>query len=166
MLADSFCLIINNRKINQSFDFVCGLNSVNDFLKWIVAQFICDVVWSPCYNLKWKQTQGMCGEYCISTGFWLLIPTSPTFWNSFVVIIGMTFMPINTVAVELCPYVNPPSVLPFSIFLKLWQSGTGGMWQHWLDFKGLHLASSVCIHYAQHREQLLRNRAVTSAHHD
>ncbi len=132
---------------------------------WHNSFVMCGLISPPCRNLKWKQTQEMCSEYCIHTGFWLPIPTGPTFWNSFVIIIGMTFMPINTVAVELCPYVNPPFVLPFGIFLKWWQSGKRGMWQHWLDFKGLHLASTVCIHYAQHREQLLRNRAVTSAHH-
>lgn len=95
----------------------------------------------------------------------LTIPNGPTFWNSLVIIIGMTFMPIHIVAAVFCPYAHPPTVLPFSIFLKWWQSGKGSMWHHWLDFKGLHLASSVCIHYARHREQLLRNGAVTSAHH-
>lgn len=85
---------------------------------WHNSFVMCGLISPLCSDLKWKQTRGMCGEYCINTGFWLPIPTGPTFWNSFVIIIGMTFMPINTVAVELCPYVNPPFVLPFSIFLK------------------------------------------------
>lgn len=39
----------------------------------------------------------------------------------------LSFMPFYTVAVELCPYVYPPSVHSVSIFFKWWQSGKGGI---------------------------------------
>lgn len=79
---------------------------------------MCGLLSPPRCNLKWKQAREMCREYCIHTGFWLTIPTGPTPWNSFVIIIRMTFMHINTVVVELCPHVNLSFVLPFGVVLK------------------------------------------------
>lgn len=66
---------------------------------------MCGLISPSCCRLKWKQTQGTSGVYCANTGFWLPIPTCPTFWNSFVIIISIAFMPINTVssgALPLC----------------------------------------------------------------
>lgn len=42
-IEDSLCLMINNRKINQGLDVAFSSNPANNFLKWVVAQFICDL---------------------------------------------------------------------------------------------------------------------------
>lgn len=121
VLADSFCPIINKRNINQSFDFASTVASTLLMTSWnelflyrrtihlwcVVSSRLLAAISSG------KQTREMCAVYCIHTGFWLPIPTGPTFWDSLVIIIGMTFMPINIVAVELCPHVNPPPPLSF-----------------------------------------------------
>lgn len=133
--SQTVCLILNIRKINQSFDFATLLMT-----SWNELQHnsfvMCGLILPSCCNLKWKLTQGMSREFCAIAGFWLPIPTCPTFWNSFVIIIGMSFIPFYAVAVELCPCVSPPLSPFFQHILQMvtkWQRRYGaalvGLWR-------------------------------------